>query len=196
MVDRNTVNQPKIDNDVTQIGAFILLQLNNLALQHKVMKMSQHVELSPKTLRQYRKEQESKRASEQGSDFEDWMILQCAECIPPEQSLWRAVLLQMITDAISNSAKPDQKRFRRDARHWLTRHSRDFRLVCEFAGYQPDWLQQEINRFLARHNELEQQNKNHHQASVSYGFSVRYTLQDATITASHTPKAIEVYDHA
>lgn len=104
-----------------------------------------------KTLRQYRKDQETKRQSLQGSDFEDWMILQCAQETPPEQALWRAVILQMITDAISNSQKPDNKRFRRDARHWLTRHSRDFRIVCEHAGYNPDWLQQEINRFLANH---------------------------------------------
>jgi hypothetical protein len=102
-----------------------------------------------KTLRQYRSEHAPKaRKSQRGADFEDWVLQVSDGPALPEQALWRAVLLQMITDALSNSQKIDLIRYRRDARHWLLRSSRDFRLVCDYAGYNPDWLQQQIIQFL------------------------------------------------
>lgn len=145
-----------------------------------------HEPNSHKTLRQYRKhqEQEKTRRSVRGSDFEDWGILSHAETAPPEQALWRAVILQMITDAISNSLKPDQKRFRRDARHWLTRHSRDFRLVCENAGYQPEWLQAEINRFLALHESDSVPPFSPHSPAASTQFSISYQFSAKASTTS------------
>jgi hypothetical protein len=115
--------------------------------------MTEHDTTAPKTLRDYRKEQETQRRTIRGADLEDWLILANQEIHCPEQSLWRAVILQMVTDAISNSNKADNKRFKRDARHWLTSHSRDFRKVCEHAGYDAAWLQEQINQFLAQHAE-------------------------------------------
>lgn len=106
---------------------------------------------SNKTLRQYRRDQEDVNLQKTGSSFEDLTLCDPLHQAQPEQALWRAVILQMITDALSNSQKRDHLRFKKDAWHWLTSHSRDFRIVCDYAGYDPEWLQEQINQFLSKH---------------------------------------------
>ena len=104
-----------------------------------------------KTLRQYRRDQEDLKHDNRGADLEDMLLMEPVHQAQSEQSLWRAIILQMMTDALSNSQKSDHQRFKRDAWHWLTSHSRDFRMVCDYAGYDPKWLQEQVNRFLANH---------------------------------------------
>lgn len=54
-------------------------------------------------------------------------------------ALWCAVIYQAIRDATHNGAEsaidPNRKR---DAREWLTTYDRDFELVCQFAGLEPE----------------------------------------------------------
>ena len=57
-----------------------------------------------------------------------------------EQALWRAVIMQMFTDAFSNSRKPEALQHKREALIWLRGNSRDFCTVCDYAGYDPDYI--------------------------------------------------------
>lgn len=59
----------------------------------------------------------------------------------PEMSLWNAVIVRAIEDAIGNHYAGDYG-FNRDlAINWLERGGKDFRNVCEYAGLQPDYVQ-------------------------------------------------------
>lgn len=57
---------------------------------------------------------------------------------PSEQNLWRAVVLQMFTDAASvASTNSTMQLDRLQAIRWLKGDSRDFVTVCDFAGWEP-----------------------------------------------------------
>lgn len=53
------------------------------------------------------------------------------------QALWRAVILQRITDALSRSSKKEAIVWRDRAVRWLLSGSSDFEIVCELAGVCP-----------------------------------------------------------
>ena len=59
----------------------------------------------------------------------------------PEQRLWKAVLAQMLYDALSNF---ENKFINRDekkaAEFWLTHKTKDFVDVCTHAGFEPDYV--------------------------------------------------------
>lgn len=101
-----------------------------------------------KTLKQHLGDKPHDYQPSKGADIEDCQLADPTNPTQQEQSLWRAVIVQMLTDALSNSRKPDNIRYRKEARHWLTSYSRDFRLVCEYAGFDPKWMQEVISRFL------------------------------------------------
>ena len=57
-------------------------------------------------------------------------------CTPPEQRLWQAVLLEALAEAAGRRA------YLKDglsphAAQWVNLQSRDFRTVCELAGFDP-----------------------------------------------------------
>lgn len=55
-----------------------------------------------------------------------------------EQNLWRAVILQMFTDAATvSSTNSTMLHARSQAIRWLKGNSRDFVTVCDFAGWEP-----------------------------------------------------------
>jgi len=62
----------------------------------------------------------------------------------PERQLWCAVLhraLQDATNCIATvSGEDERQRIRDDARNWFLRNGYDFRIACEAAGYDPDYL--------------------------------------------------------
>lgn len=60
----------------------------------------------------------------------------------PEQTLWRCVVAQAATDAVSTSNEREVKRERENARRWLTSNSKDFRLVCTMADYEPERIRE------------------------------------------------------
>lgn len=61
----------------------------------------------------------------------------------PEQILWQSVLLKAITDAAAiNPAGDENKRAKTDADNWLRGGGRDFRRVCDFAGFDPDFIRE------------------------------------------------------
>ena len=62
------------------------------------------------------------------------------------QSLWLAVIRQCLKDALMASGKPNSETSSRaihEARRWFREASRDFRLVCDFAGLDPEWVRRE-----------------------------------------------------
>lgn len=57
-----------------------------------------------------------------------------------EPGLWRAVITQALMDAATASTKPEARRIRQDAIHWLLSPSDDFDAVCDNAGLDPDYV--------------------------------------------------------
>lgn len=61
--------------------------------------------------------------------------------IPTEErkaiALWRAVILQAILDAATDSAKPRMKSVKKAALEWLDINNPDFIEVCSYAKYSP-----------------------------------------------------------
>lgn len=108
--------------------------------------------LSPKakTLRHYANRKKGRKS--RGSDLQDMLLREPHEPQRACQTLWRAVLTQMMTDAISRSGKPEAVQHRREARRWIHSFSRDFRMVCYYAGYDPRWVREKMEAFLTRHD--------------------------------------------
>ncbi len=100
------------------------------------------------TLRHFVPKQARKRRKSSDGGFDDGMTQHPANPTLREQAIWRAVLMQAITDAFSNSHKPYARRCKREALAWLTHYSRDFRTVCDYAGYDPLYLHQKIAHLL------------------------------------------------
>lgn len=68
-----------------------------------------------------------------------------------EQALWRAVILQMLEDATSQSTKPNDQYHKFMAREWLLSDSKDFHMVCDLAGFDVGYLRKNIKRALLNH---------------------------------------------
>ena len=82
----------------------------------------------------------------------------------PEKDLWVAVLCRAVLDACkgppnldlklpSNVAHQNHYTYDRDqARHFFTQGGHHFRLICEMAGRNPDYVQAKIRKILLRKN--------------------------------------------
>jgi hypothetical protein len=61
--------------------------------------------------------------------------------IIPEQKLWRAVLCQMLYDALSSfENKAMNKNEKEAAERWFIYKTKDFVDVCTHAGFDPDYI--------------------------------------------------------
>jgi hypothetical protein len=65
-----------------------------------------------------------------------------------ESSLWVAVITQAMMDALSRAGSSEALYHKHEAINWLTGNSRDFVLVCLFAGYDPDYIRRRAKRAL------------------------------------------------
>lgn len=101
------------------------------------------------TLRNLLPKSKSPRAV--GASIDDWLLSEPHHPCRAEQAIWRAVLVQMLTDALSRSRKRETRRLKREALDWLSGKSRDFRTVCDYAGYEPAYLHGKIMQLLAAH---------------------------------------------
>ena len=63
----------------------------------------------------------------------------------PEKKLFTAILSQAVHDAFSSHV---DKIERQAARNFLTRNSKDFRVICEMAGRSPDYVKEKIEKKL------------------------------------------------
>lgn len=57
-----------------------------------------------------------------------------------EVSLLRAVILQAIIDRMNNSKRTEDKIAKTDALNWFNSQNHDFRLICDLAGWSPEWV--------------------------------------------------------
>jgi|TARA_R100000995_G_C3408844_1_gene88382 hypothetical protein len=74
--------------------------------------------------------------------------------LTPEQKLWKAVLSQGVYEACSEKHRtlPLTYGEMRSALEWIDLSNRDFRIVCQFAGYNPGYIlrkaKNKINKWL------------------------------------------------
>ena len=67
----------------------------------------------------------------------------------PEQRLWKAVLAQMLYDALSDfQNKVISKNEKEAAERWLTYKTKDFIDVCNNAGFDPNYIYDKVNKLL------------------------------------------------
>jgi hypothetical protein len=67
-----------------------------------------------------------------------------------EPGLWRAVITQALMDASSESRKSESKQARDVALKWLLGDSLDFEIVCDNAGFDPDYVRSRAREALHR----------------------------------------------
>ena len=82
----------------------------------------------------------------------------------PEKTLWIAVLCRAVLDAVKGAPKLDMDRranvshknyytYNRDqARHFFLKGGWDFKIICEFAGRNPVYVQQKMRTMILREN--------------------------------------------
>tara|TARA_R100001086_G_scaffold145931_1_gene77169 strand:- start:11 stop:412 length:402 start_codon:yes stop_codon:yes gene_type:complete len=69
----------------------------------------------------------------------------------PEQTLWIAVLSQAIRDCFTHVSRNCIQPYERDqAREFLLKDTRHFRLVCELAGRDPSYVRGKIRKHVLR----------------------------------------------
>ena len=65
-----------------------------------------------------------------------------------ERQLWCAVLDRAMQDAMDRiatvSGENERLKLREEARDWFLRNGDDFRVACESAGYDPDYLRSRV----------------------------------------------------
>lgn len=66
-----------------------------------------------------------------------------------EKAMWVAVITQAMMDALSRSNKSEDSYQRHEAIQWLTGGSKDFRTVCQLAGFDPDYIRKKAKQCLA-----------------------------------------------
>ena len=82
----------------------------------------------------------------------------------PEKDLWVAVLCRTVLDACKGPPQLDMSRYanhthknqytfdRDQARHFFTEGGQHFRLICEMAGRNPDYVQAKVRKVILRKN--------------------------------------------
>lgn len=88
--------------------------------------------------------------------------------IKGEQALWRAVIVQALMDAGSNSQKMEAKYEKSQAECWLTSYSEDFRIVCDFAGFTADYVRTKSKQALARGCKWRSESSSSSQKKISH----------------------------
>lgn len=67
----------------------------------------------------------------------------------PEQKLWRAVLCQMLYDALSSfENKAMSIHEKKSAENWFINKSKDFFDVCNNAGFEPMYIHEKVKKLL------------------------------------------------
>lgn len=67
-----------------------------------------------------------------------------------EQATWRSVIVQALMDASSNSRKKENLQWKEEALVWLRGNTKDFVIVCHYAGFEPEFVRDMAKRALQR----------------------------------------------
>jgi hypothetical protein len=65
-----------------------------------------------------------------------------------EQAIWQAVILQAITDAMRAPTTPRIRKEKTQAIIWFSITNKDFLLVCEMAGIDPNYILKSIRKVI------------------------------------------------
>jgi hypothetical protein len=68
----------------------------------------------------------------------------------PDKELWFAVLRQALEDAFTYSGANIAGYERQEARDFVKERNKDFDIVCENAGFNPDYIWGKVNKFKER----------------------------------------------
>ena len=71
----------------------------------------------------------------------------------PEASLYKSVIMQMITDASNISNDPKACRLAKKAKAWLFTNSEDFKMICQMAEIEPQIVVTFAKTLIAIHHE-------------------------------------------
>lgn len=86
----------------------------------------------------------AERGATVGSVGDQRVVVDAISSHDPEseiyRSLWRAVIGQQISDAKNTSLKPEKQSLKRQAMDWLFNDESNFRMVCDLAGWEPDYV--------------------------------------------------------
>ena len=66
----------------------------------------------------------------------------------PEEKLWYAVIVQVLTDAAYAGNRRDPLYAKREAIEWMTTQGKDFKLVFHFAGYEYEYAVRKVRKLL------------------------------------------------
>lgn len=82
------------------------------------------------------------------------------------RSLWKAVILQAVTDAISSNKRTEIQLEKKKATAWLFDPNQDFNIVCEYAGYSPAYVRDKARLIIeGKPNELVYDRQYHRESS-------------------------------
>lgn len=88
-----------------------------------------------------------------------------SESVTKEQGLWKAVLSQAIheacTDWYQDGPLTISEKYK--AKNWISMNNPDFVLVCEWAGYEPEYVSMKTKQLLARKEEINRKVMAHRQ---------------------------------
>ena len=80
----------------------------------------------------------------------DPTIIEPHNPVESEEGIWRSVIVQALMDASSNSRKKENLQWKEEALIWLRGTSKDFLIVCEHAGFEPEFVRDMAKRALER----------------------------------------------
>ena len=74
----------------------------------------------------------------------------------PEGKLWTSVVVTAACDALHAESWNSQRTYDRTvAREWFNGNSRDFKEVCKFAGYDPDYVRKKMKERMEEKSDQE-----------------------------------------
>tara|TARA_R100001510_G_C7584222_1_gene156129 strand:- start:478 stop:804 length:327 start_codon:yes stop_codon:yes gene_type:complete len=89
------------------------------------------------------------------------------EKLNPERSLWRNVLIVALEDAVGRHwrnksfGNPRGDYYRRSARDYFLEPNRDFALVCQYAGFDHEYIRMKAKQFFAERKKEDEKNNLH-----------------------------------
>lgn len=66
--------------------------------------------------------------------------------LTPETRLWRCVLAQVLDDAFSTTYEVRNSYEKEHARQFLRRKNHDFAMICQYAGFDPDYVHRKVKK--------------------------------------------------
>lgn len=86
----------------------------------------------------------------QGNAPYDPSLAEPYNMVASEQAVWRAVIVQALMDASSNSKKQENLQSKQEALVWLRGNSKDFLEVCQNAGFEPEFVRDMAKKALEK----------------------------------------------